>query len=107
MAKFYGAIGYAKMAEGKPQSWKEEIIERMTSGDLLENNRRLQESNNVNDNITLNNKISILSNPFALENFHSMRYVNYMGTNWKVIKVDVKYPKLILTLGGVYNGKPN
>lgn len=105
MAKFYGIIGYAKTVETDPGVWEEEIIERMYFGDLLSNFRNLQNSGEVNDDVNIANKISIVSDPYANENFHSMRYVEFMDTRWKVTNVEVLYPRLILTLGGVYNGK--
>lgn len=103
MAKFYGIIGYAETVETEPGIWEEQITERNYYGDLTRNTRRLQSSGNVNDNINISNELSIVSDPYALENFHSMRYVIFMGTKWKVSDVEVQYPRLILGLGGVYN----
>lgn len=103
MAKFHGIIGYGITVETKPGVWKDQITEREYSGDLNKNTRRLQSSDQLNDNIVVSNEISILSDPFANENFHSIRYVEFMGTKWKITNVDVQYPRLVLTLGGVYN----
>ncbi len=103
--KWFGAIGYAEQAETKPGVWKEEITEREYFGDMTRINRRLQSANQVNDNIDISNEISIVSDPYANENFHSMRYATYMGTKWKITSVEVQYPRLILSLGGVWNGE--
>ena len=105
MAKFYGVIGFAVLTETKPGVWKDQLVRREYFGDLTRNNRRLQEANQLNDNINISNEISIIADPFARENFHTMRYVEFMGTKWKVSNVDVQYPRLILTVGGVYNGE--
>lgn len=105
MAKFYGAIGYAVTEETAPGVWEERITERMYYGELVRNTRKLQAADQLNDNINVANEISILADPFAYENFHSMRYVEFMGAKWKVSNVEVQYPRLILTVGGVYNGK--
>ena len=105
MAKFYGAIGYSVTEETRPGIWKENITERMYYGDLVRNTRRLQSSDKLNDNIDVSNEISILADPFANDNFHSMKYVEFMGAKWKITSVEVQYPRLILTIGGVYNGK--
>lgn len=104
MAKWYGAIGYAEMVETVPGVYEEQIKTRYYYGELVRNTRRLQTANQLNDNINVANEISIISDPYATQNFHSMRYVEFMGTKWKVSNVEVQYPKLILTLGGVYNG---
>lgn len=103
MAKWCGKIGFVVLNETSPGSWKEETIERTYYGDLNRNSRRLQSSGNLNDNITINNELSILADPFANENFHYIRYVEFMGAKWKVDTVDVQRPRLVLSLGGVYN----
>lgn len=104
MNKFYGKIGYAISEETVPGVWVEQIVERSYYGDVIRNIRRLQSSENLNDNINVSNEISIVADAFANQNFHSMRYVEYMGTKWKVSSIEVKYPRLILSIGGVYNG---
>lgn len=105
MAKFYGVIGYAVTKETAPGVWTEEIAEQSYYGDLTRNMRRLQDSGDLNDDINVANEISIVADPYANANFYSMRYVAFMGAKWKISKVEVQYPRLILTLGGVYNGK--
>ena len=84
--------------------WSEEFTERKYYGDLLRNSRRLQGSQQVNDDITISNQISILADPYAVQHFHAIRYAELFGTKWKVSSVEVQYPRLILELGGVYNG---
>lgn len=103
MAKFYGEIGYANIVETEPGVWEEKIIKRNYYGDIIRNTRSLQTSDNVNDNINISNEISIVADPYANENFHSMRYVYFMGAKWKITSVEVKYPRLILSIGGLYN----
>ena len=105
MAKFYGKIGYANTVETKPGVYEEQIVERSYYGDLIRNTRRLQSADQVNDNINISNEISIVADPYATNNFHTMRYAGFMGTKWKISNVEVSYPRLILTLGGVYNGQ--
>ena len=104
MAKFYGVIGYAVTEETEPGIYEERIVEKEHFGDVVRNTRRLSNAAKVNDDITISNQISIVADPFANNNFHSMRYVLFMGSKWKVTEVEVQYPRLILTLGGVYNG---
>lgn len=103
MAKFFGAIGYGLNEETRPGVWKDQIIERQYYGDLIRNTRRLQSTENLNDDINIANEISVVADPFAYQNFHAMRYVEFMGAKWKITNVEVQYPRLILTIGGVYN----
>lgn len=107
MAKVYVKVGYADTVETAPGVLEEQITERDYYGELLRNNRRLQTASQVNDDINISNEISILSDPYAIQNFHSIRYVEFMGTKWKAPTVEVQYPRLILSLGGVYNVQEN
>lgn len=105
MAKFYGPIGYAETIEKSPGVFKDAITVRNYSGDLLSNNSRWSSSSeSTNDDLNINNRFSILADPYAYQNFHSMKYIEFMGTKWKINSVEVQYPRLILTTGGVYNG---
>ena len=104
MAKFYGVIGYAETKDDGHGVWEEQIIEKEHYGDVIQDTRRYQQSGTPNDNITVANRISLVATPFAMENSHLMRYVEFMGTKWKISSIEVQYPRLILTLGDVYNG---
>lgn len=104
MSKYYGNVGYAVTSEERPGVWVENYTERPYYGDLTRNNRRLQSSDKVNDDVTISNQISIVADPYAFENFHAIRYVTFMNSKWKVNSVEVQYPRLILEVGGVFNG---
>ena len=103
MAKFCGVIGYVITNEIEPGIYVEEIVESQYYGDVIKNTRRLQEGTKINDDITISNQVSIIADPFANNNFHAMRYVEFMGAKWKITNVEVQYPRLILTVGGLYN----
>lgn len=103
MAKWFGQIGFSLVMETEPGIWEEQIIEKPYYGELLKCNRRWDSSGGINDNINFSNQISILSDPFASNNMGYIRYVTFNGTKWKVNSVDVEYPRLKFTLGGIYN----
>ena len=103
MAKFYGKIGYATTVETSPGIWQEEIIEKPYYGDFVRSTRKLNGGTTVNSDINVANEISIVADPFANENFYSMRYVMFKGTKWKIMSVEIQYPRLILEIGGIYN----
>lgn len=103
MAKWYGKIGFVETLETDPGYWEEKITDHYYYGDVLRNSRRIQTSDGSNDNVNISNQFSIISDPYANENFHAIRYIEFMGTRWKVTDIEVQYPRLILTAGGVYN----
>ena len=104
MAKFYGPIGYAETKETSPGVFREIIAERNYAGDVLRNARRLESGETINDDISVNNSLSIVADPYAYQHFFAIRYVRWMGAPWRVTNVEVRSPRLILTIGGVYNG---
>lgn len=105
MAKWYGPIGYVETVETKPGVWVEQVTEHNHFGDMLPNMHLLQTSGGVVDDINVSNKLSIVADPYAFEHYDSMRYAEFRGARWKITSIEVLYPRLILTLGGLWNGK--
>ena len=108
MAKWFGTIGFAETVETKPGVWEEQITERKYYGNVIRNTRRLQSTDQLNNDINIANEISIVADPFAVNHIYAMRYVEFMGARWMVSTVDASQrPRLILSVGGVWNGKQN
>ena len=106
MAKFYGIIGYVETVETTPGIWEEKVTERVYSGELRRNSSRWStSSDSTNDNLNISNTIRIVADPFANQHCSSMKYVEFMGSKWKITNIEVDYPGLILTIGGIYNGQ--
>lgn len=105
MAKFYGKIGYGETVETRPGVWQDVIVEKDAYGDVLRNSRSLREGEKVNDDLSVGNSISIVADAYANEHFFAIRFVEWQGALWKVSNVDVERPRLVLRLGGVYNGR--
>lgn len=104
MAKFYGVVGYGATVEQAPGVYADVITERSYFGDVIRNTRKLQEGEQFNPNLTVNNSISIVADAYANEHFFAIRYISWAGTLWTVSDVEVQSPRLVLRLGGVYNG---
>lgn len=105
MAKFSGIIGFIETVEVEPGIWKPQTVERRYYGDLTRNTRLTQPTDSVNDNINISNNISIVADPYANENSQYMKYAEFQGAKWKITNVNIQYPRMILTIGGVYNGE--
>ena len=105
MAKFYGEVGYGVSTDKGNGVWVDEIVEYKYYGDVIRNTRKLIEGQSVNNDITVNNSISIVADEYARGHFFAIRYIKWAGTLWIVSEVDASQPpRLILRLGGVYNG---
>lgn len=106
MAKFCGVVGYATSVERTPGDgvFVDDILEVTYFGDILRNTRRLESGGDLNSDISVSNSISIVADEYAVRNFMSMRYIEWMGALWTITNVEVQSPRLLLQLGGVYNG---
>lgn len=105
MPKFYGKIGYAENVKVGPGVWKDVITEKSYYGDVLRNSRQLVDGDKVNNDLTVSNSISVVADAYANLHFHAIRYIEWAGALWTVSNVRVESPRLIFTLGGVYNGE--
>lgn len=102
--RFYGKVGYAVPTETSPGVWDDVITETSYFGNVTRNTRQLANGQKVNDDLTVSNSISIVADAYAIENLMAIRYVEWLGSLWIVTNVEVLTPRLLLTLGGVYNG---
>ena len=105
MSKYFGKIGYGVTEETRPGVYESQIVEKEYYGDIVRNSRRLENGSKVNDDLNINMTLSIVADPFAYQNFHQLKYVEYMGAKWKATSVEPQHPRLTITLGGVYNGE--
>lgn len=106
MARFHGEVGYGEAIESPTESgvWVDVITEFPYFGDVVRNTRKLESGESLNDDITVGNSISIIADEYAIKHFFNIKYVRWEGVLWTVTSVEVRSPRLILTLGGVYNG---
>lgn len=104
MAKFYGRVGYGETVETEPGVWVDTIVEHSYYGDVIRNTRQLQPGENLNQDLSVQNSISLLADAYANDHFFAIRYVEWAGALWTVSTVEVQSPRLLLRLGEVYNG---
>lgn len=104
MAKFFGKIGYGEAVESAPGVWSDVIVEISYFGDVIRDTRRLESGIGLNSDLSVGNSISIVGDAYANEHFHAMRYVQWAGALWTISTVEVQSPRLLLRLGGLYNG---
>lgn len=106
MGKFFGVVGYGETSESPSNSgvWVDTITEVEYYGDVIRNTRKLDSGENLNDDLSVGNSISIVADEYANKHFFNIKYVRWAGVLWTVTSVEVKSPRLILSLGSVYNG---
>lgn len=106
MAKFHGQVGYGESVESESGSgvWNDEITEKEYRGDVLQVRRAPDPGTDFNQGFVTQNIISIVADAYADDRFFAIRYVEWMGTLWTVTNVEVQRPRLLLSLGEVYDG---
>lgn len=104
MAKFYGLLGFVQQQETSPGVWTDVITEKHYYGEINRDTRRLQQGEQLNDNVVVNNIVSVVSDPFADGAIMAIRYVVWLGIKWKVNSIDVQSPRIILSIREPYNG---
>ena len=105
MAKFYGAIGYAFQLETSPGVWTDTIVEKNYRGDVILDQRRWQAGDKINDDINLDNSISIVADAYAHANVGVMKYIVWNNTPWKIQSFRINRPRIVIQIGGIYNGE--
>ena len=104
MAKWFGQIGFAITKETDLDVWTEVIEEHNYYGDILRNNKSNYRDSEINTGFNISNRISFVADPYARENIYRMKYATFMGSKWIIKDVEVEYPRLIVSLGGIWNG---
>ena len=105
MAKFSGSIGYARPEETVPGVWMDVITEKNYRGDVVLDQRRWRSDEKVNDDLNLDNSISIVADTYAYNNVGYMKYILWNNTPWKIQSFNIRRPRIVLQIGGVYNGE--
>lgn len=106
MAKFYGPIGFAVSTETEEGSgiYEDVVVERYYRGDVIKAYHKWDHGEHLNSNLTISNTISIVTDPFASENVYRIKYIKWLGGYWEITGIDIQPPRLVLSIGGVYNG---
>ena len=108
MTKWSGKIGFVELVETAPSVWQgtdESIIEKPYKGDVERNTVRWQNGQSLNKDLIVNNSISVVADDYLLSHFAYAKYISWRGILWEISDITVGYPRLTISLGGVYNGQ--
>jgi len=106
MGLYYGLIGFVETKENPEGSgvWEEVPTERFYRGEIRRNTKRWDNGSGVNPNLNISNTISIIADPYCKNHLNAIRYLRWLSGYWEISSVEVESPRLILSIGGVYNG---
>lgn len=102
--KFYGNVGFAFQEETAPDVYQDTVTKRPYRGDVVRRRRKWNGGENLTDEFDLDNEISIVADDYIRKHLSIIRFVEWMDCAWEVKSAEVQFPRIILTIGGVYNG---
>lgn len=102
--KFYGNIGFGESVDLGDGVWDLKVTERLFRGDVIRNSQASRAGDKVLNDLTVGNSISVISNDYMLNHLSAIKYVVWKGVRWIVVDITFEPPRLVLRLGGVYNG---
>jgi len=105
MAKFSGLVGYVTQEETVPGVWTDVVKERKMKGDIIRQSSTSRSSEFVHDDVSLNHRISLIGDAYAFDNYYNIRWVKMDTILWKVNSIEIQRPRIIVTLGEVWNGE--
>lgn len=105
MARTRAIVGYRESVLLAPGSYGEKIVERPLRGTVEKLSQKMEMGEKVNNDLSINNTLSLVADAYAREHFAAIVYVAWMGSLWTVSSVKVERPRLILQMGGIYNGE--
>jgi hypothetical protein len=104
MSRFSGLVGYVTQKETSPGIWSPDENPIMMKGDVIRQSSSSQDGDKMNDNISLNHRVSLLGDAYAFENYYNIKWIQIDNNKWEVSSVEIQRPRIIVTLGGLWNG---
>lgn len=108
MAKYAGLVGYVTQEEKVPGVWSTVADPKPMRGDIIrasassQNDGRLS-SDKINKDVTLNHRVSLVGDAYAFGNYYNIKWIEIDGAKWEVSSVELQRPRLIVTVGGLWN----
>lgn len=104
MAKYAGLVGYVSLVESPPGVWNQVSNPKRMRGDIIRQSSSNQNGDKVNSDITLNHRVSLIGDAYSLGNYSDIKWIEIDGKKWEVNSIEIQRPRIIVTLGGVWNG---
>lgn len=103
--KFSGKAGFRiDDVEIEPGVYKPQVVVKAIKGSVVSNSYQHQNSDKSTiDNVRITNQLSIVANQFLNKHITNLMYVEFQGVKWKVESFDIQPPRVVVSLGGVYN----
>lgn len=104
MTKYAGLVGYVVQEQTAPSVWTPVETPKRMKGDIIRQSASTQNDDKVNSDITLNHRVSLIGDAYAFSSYFNIRWIEIDGHKWEVTNVEVQRPRIIVSLGGPWNG---
>jgi hypothetical protein len=110
MSKYAGLVGYVTQEESVPGVWSQVEKTSTMKGDIIRqsstngNGARISDTGKINDDISLSHRVSLLGDAYAFNNYYAIKWIKIDGHKWQVTSVELQRPRIIITVGGLWNG---
>ena len=103
MPKWYGRIGFSTDSDQGFGIFEKTSEARPYYGDIIHSRPGWTAvSDSTNEKMTVNSRISVVADDFALQNTYRMTWIEYLGTKWYISSVELAFPRIIVDIGNVY-----
>lgn len=100
--RYAGKIGFITTQETIPGVWTKKEVVRFVKGDVVQRAYRWDDAQSVNANLDVTNQLSVVCDDFMIHNMFALQWAEWMEKRWSVSRIELKPPRMILTLGKEY-----
>ena len=100
--RYADKLGFILTQETTPGVWETKTVEHFAKGDVVQRAYRWDDAQSVNADLDITNQISIVYDNFFIHNMFALRWAAWQGKKWNVSRIELKPPRMILTLGKEY-----
>ncbi len=104
MAKYAGLVCYVTQEEKVPGVWTPLENPVLMKGDIIRQSSNYQDNGKINSDISLNHRVSLVGDAYAFDNYYNIKWIMLDGRKWEVTSVEIQRPRIIVSIGGLWNG---
>lgn len=105
MARYSGLVGYVTQEETVPGVWSPVENPRTMKGEIIRQSSTNPDHGKINSDISLNHRVSLWGDAYAFDSYYAIKWIQIDGRKWEVTSVEIKRPRIIVTVGGLWNAQ--
>lgn len=107
--RFAGLVGYIETEETSPGIHLPVETTRKMRGDVLSAKTQNSQDGRTTEtslykDIRLSHRFSLVGDAYSFKNYMYLKWIIVEGHKWEVSSVEIQSPRLLISIGGLYNG---